>query len=150
MEISSNICKVGEFTDAIYYDAICSCMADSHNQTLIVEHDKEHDSVNLSVYSKVLTPAWTTFETRDGLSEAMKEGNYQKTAYYRAKLALENIFIKLKFTFTLWSKGYIEVENQFVFRNEKAIEDYVFALTVAKEKMLLQKIKENINESADN
>ena len=40
----------------------------------------------------------------------------------------------------IWLKGYVEVENQFMFRNEQAIDDYVNAILSAK-----TKIKENQN-----
>lgn len=135
MEISTNICKTAEFKDAIYFDAACSCHCADHIQTLIVEVDEELHDVKLQIYSKVLTPMMTSTDSRVELWEAMKEADYFKIAFYKAKLLAEHFMSRVKFTFNIWAKGRIEVENEFIFRNEKAIDDYIFALTSAKEQL---------------
>lgn len=140
MNVSTNICKTGEFKDAIFYEAICSCQATNHNQTLIVEYDPEVRDVNLQIYSRVLTPQWTSWDSRYEYQEALGNGDFYGMAYYKFKLIVEHIFAKLKFTMNIWLKGYVEVENQFMFRNEQAIDDYVNAILSAK-----TKIKENQN-----
>lgn len=140
MTISTNICKTGEFTDAIFYEALCACQADNHTQQLIVEFDPEVDDVNVQIYSKVLTPMWTSWDTRYELQEAMANLDFYAMAYYKAKLIIEHIAAKLRFTANIWLKGYIEVENQFMFRNEAAINDYILAISTAKDKL-----KENQN-----
>lgn len=140
--ISNNICKVAEFKDSIFYEAICSCQADNHNQTLIVEADEEaHGQVSLAIYSKVITSQFTSWDSRYEYSEAMQNGDYFKMAYYKAKLLIEHIAARIRFTRDIWFKGYVQVENQFIFRNSDSINDYVEAILQAK-----TKIKENKNE----
>ena len=141
---TNNICKVAEFKDAVFYEAICSCMADNHNQSLIVEADEDvGDQVNLQIYSKVITSQFTTWDSRYEYSEAMQNGDYFKIGYYKAKLLIEHIAARIRFTRDIWFKGYIQVENQFIFRNDAAIDDYVQAIQTAK-----TKIQESINERA--
>jgi hypothetical protein len=135
MEISTNICKIAEFKDAIYFDASCSCQSNDHIQTLIVGVDEELRDITLQIYSKVLTPMMTSSDSRFELWEAMQEADYFKIAFYKAKLIAEHFLSRVKFTFNIWTKGRIEVENEFIFRNEKAIDDYIFALTSAKEQL---------------
>ena len=139
--ISDNICRTAEFDDAIYYEAICSCQADHHSQTLIVEFDPEIDDVNLQVYSKIITQQFTSWNSRWEYQEALSNGDYFKIGYYKAKLLLEHIAARIRFTYNIWVKGYIEAENQFIFRNEKSIDAYIEAISSAK-----TKIKENRNE----
>ena len=140
--ISNNICKTGEFNDAIFYEAICSCQADNHTQTLIVEVDEDlPEQVNLQIYSKVITSQFTSWDSRYEFHEAMRDGDYFKIGYYKAKLFIEHIAARLRFTRDIWFKGYIQVENQFIFRNEAAINDYIEAINQAK-----TKIKENRND----
>lgn len=140
--ISNNICKVAEFKDSIFYEAICSCQADNHTQTLIVEADEGiAGQVNLAIYSKVITSQFTSWDSRYEYSEAMQNGDYFKMAYYKAKLLIEHIAARIRFTRDIWFKGYVQVENQFIFRNSDSINDYVEAILQAK-----TKIKENKNE----
>lgn len=136
--ISDNICRTAEFNDSIFYEAICSCHADNHNQTLIVEFDPEVNDVNLSIYSKVITQQFTSWNSRCEYNEAMSNGDYFKIGYYKAKLLIEHIAARIRFTYNIWVKGYIEAENHFIFRNEKSIDAYLEAINSAK-----IKIKEN-------
>ena len=143
--ISDNICRVAEFNDAIYYEAICSCQAANHNQTLIVEFNPELNDLNLQVYSKIITQQFTSWDSRWEYQEALSNGDYFKIGYYKAKLLLEHIIARIRFTYDIWVKGYIDAENQFIFRNEKSIDAYIEAINSAK-----TKIKENQNERRKN
>ena len=138
--ISDNICRTAEFDDAIYYEAVCSCQADHHKQTLIVEFNPELNNVNLQVYSKIITQQFTSWNSRWEYQEALSNGDYLKIGYYKAKLLLEHIAARIRFTYDIWVKGYIEAENQFIFRNENSVDAYIEAISSAK-----LKIKENKN-----
>lgn len=132
---SNNICKIGEFSDMVFYDAICACHSDNHKQTLILEVDTETNDVSLKISSKILTNQFTDWFTRESYHEALKNANYYKIAFFKAKLIYETIKIKTKFTFNLWFNGYVEAENDFMFRNEKAIDDYVDAIIESANKL---------------
>lgn len=138
--ITNNICKVAEFKDSVFYKAICSCGGDHHDQTLIIEANNEYNQVSLQIYSKVITSQFTSSDSQYEYYEAMKEGDYVKMAFYKAKLLAEHIIARIRFTRDIWFRGFVEVENEFTFRNNAAIDDYVKAIQIAK-----NKIKENQN-----
>lgn len=119
----------------IMYEAVCSCLADDHSQTLIVEVDEDGHDINVQIYSKIITEQFTSWNSRYEYQEAMSEGNYFKLGYYKAKLLIEHISARIRFTWDIWVNGYVRAENQFIFRNEAAIDDYVEAITIAKNKM---------------
>lgn len=142
MEISTNICKVAEFDDAVFYDAVCSCGSDHHSQTLEVEVDQTladgnpcHAEISLKIYGKLTTAEFVDFSARYDFSEAAQNGDYFMMAVHRLRIILSTIKAKLKFTKNVWFDGYVQAENVFTFRNEKALDDYVAALTQAKEKL---------------
>lgn len=140
--ISTNICKIAEFKDSVYYDAICSCGSDHHRQTLTVEVDSfiadgemHHPEVTLQLDSKITTSEFVSFDARYDFEEAAKAGNYLGMAFHRVRILISNFAIKLRFTKDLWLNGYISAGNVFTFKNEAAIDDYIAAITQAKEKL---------------
>lgn len=149
-QISTNICKIAEFEDSIYYDAICSCGSDQHRQTLTVEVDSfivdgeiHNPEVSLQLDSKIATNEFVSFDARYDFEEAAKVGNYFGMAFHRVRILISSFAIKLKFTKDLWLNGYITAGNVFTFKNEAAIDDYIAAIIQAKEKLK----KENQSES---
>ena len=143
--ISDNICRTAEFDDSIFYEAICSCQADHHKQAIIVEFEPELNDISLSIYSKIITEQFTTWDSRWEYQEALSNGDYFKIGYYKAKLLIEHIAARIRFTYNIWTKGYVKAENHFIFRNEKSIDAYLEAISSAK-----TKIKENQNERRNN
>ena len=141
-EISSNICKVAEFEDSVFYDAVCSCGADHHIQTLEVEVDQtliddkaSYAEVALKIYGKLTTDEFVSWSARYDYSEAAQDGNYRMMGVHRLRIILSKIAAKLKFTKNVWIDGYVQAGSVFSFRNEKALDDYIAALTQAKEKL---------------
>ena len=51
--ISTNICKTGDFHDAIFYYSVCECTNDLHGRQLVVELD-EDGTVSCTIYSNAL------------------------------------------------------------------------------------------------
>ena len=142
MEISTNICKTGEFNDAVFYDAICSCGADHHTQTLEVELDQTlvdgkpcHTDVSLRIYGKLTTDEFVSFSARYDFEQAAQNGDYFMMAVHRARIILSKIGAKLKFTKNVWFDGYVQAGSVFSFRNEKQIDDYIAAIEQAKAKL---------------
>ncbi len=141
-DISTNICKTAEFDDAVFYDAICSCGADHHTQTLEVELDQTlvdgkpcHTELNLRIHGKLTTDEFVSFSARYDFEQAAQNGDYLMMGVHRARIILSKIWAKLKFTKQVWLDGYVQAGSVFAFRNEKAIDDYVTAIIQAKEKL---------------
>ena len=141
-EISTNICKVAEFEDAVFYDAICSCGSDHHTQTLEIEVDNTladgkvcHTDLNLRIHSKLTTDGFVDFSARYDFEQAAQSANYWLMCVHRIRIILSKVKAKLKFTKNVWIDGYVQAGSIFSFRNEKALDDYIAALTQAKEKL---------------
>lgn len=142
-EISNNICKVGEFKDAIFYEAICQCGNPDHNQELVVEIENftnddgtvKHREVNLLIYSEINTYSYTDFSAKSDYRDALEDGNYFAIGFHKLRVLLSNLAVKLRFTRDLWLNGYIKGSNFFTFRNEAALDDYVKAVISAKEQL---------------
>ena len=141
-EISQNICKTGEFVDALFFEAICSCGSDNHQQCLCVEYDEEVQEVSLIIYSKIVTPEFINWNVRYECQKAFEEGNYWKSLVMKCAYILNHIWVKLKFTKSVWLNGYVESQGTFSFKNNKAIDDYLLAISAAKEKILAFKEKQ--------
>jgi hypothetical protein len=120
MEISDNICKIWEHKDMIHYKSICACTADEHTQTICLEYDKSFNGIILYLYQ--------TFRIKE-----YWKGPWYKNWIRRVKYSLQIIF-----------KGTIELESDFLFRNEEHIQDYINALSEG-----IEKIKSNIGKTEE-
>jgi len=140
-EVADNICKIGEFDDAVYFAAICSCSSQDHSQQLSVEFDSDVNDVTLHVYSRITTCSLVNWEIQNNYCEALQEGNYWKAALTKALAILDGIWVRIKMTKKIWVDGYVSAENEFIFRDESAIDSYIGAISRAKKK--IQSINRN-------
>jgi hypothetical protein len=101
-KITTNICKVGEYDDSVFFKAICSCI--SHDTTLFLEFDKEIGDIQLTTYSEITLSKWYSW-------------SWWQVPFKRLKIALRVLFGDM-----------IEMEGDFIFAGEQAVKDYISAL----------------------
>lgn len=109
---ATNICEVQQFDDYIFYKAHCSCMADEHTQTLILENDSD-GIILLSIHGTIYThhnDSWCD-KPMEKLDQWWKS---QK--------------LKWKQVFKLITTAQIEGENEFMFYGKDQIQSYIDAL----------------------
>lgn len=117
MTISKSTMKLAEWNNAIMYRVACDCTDQDHDITLDLEFDPEVKMIFLNMYKKL---QWSSVQGWNG--------NFFKEIYCRIKTA-----IKMLFT------GYIEVESDFILREEQ-IDSFIEALEEGKRK--LERVKE--------
>lgn len=126
-DITSNrICIMGEFDSAIFLHAHCSCGHENHQQTLELEVDEELDLINLLIYSKIVTH--------------YKCGPHSDASWQeRAEYFYKDLRDRIRWACSALFKGYVEAENVFTFEGDKQIEDYLDAISRAKNQLWLNK-----------
>jgi hypothetical protein len=132
-EISENICKVAQFDDMIAYESLCSCGSDSHMQTLSIEYDKEFGCPTLTLNTRVFSTNLVDWYTKDAYNEALESGNYYAIVKSKALYFLQAVKARVKMTYQIWVKGYVEAQGEFIFRGDGAMKDYVKAIEQARE-----------------
>ena len=100
----SNIMKVKEFDEAIFYKTSCDCLGGDHVHTLILEYDNKHKNISLSLCGNI--------------------GCYEKNYDSWFIKIWERIKLCKKLLFT----GNFELEDVFDFNGEDHIKDYIKAL----------------------
>lgn len=110
--ISNKVMKVHEFNDAIFYRVACECGDEDCDLTLELEKDKDFDFIFLNMFKKL---RWSSYWGRDKW--------YQK------------LWKRITGSMTLLFKGWVEVEEAFVFKDQEHIESFISALREGQEKM---------------
>lgn len=125
-EIGTMLARVeGEYIeDNKVYRTTCQCMGDDP-LTFYVDVDEEHPEVYLSVDMKVST----LFDVWDRP---------------RWSYPFRRILRRIKYAWTLLTKGYVEMEGAFIFRGEEHIDGFTDAVQSAKNHM-----KDRIKEIKD-
>ena len=105
-KISHNVCKVMEFKDAHYFQAMCSCCSEEHIQdfsisveTTSFEKNPLNSEITLELNTKVFSEEFVDSELRNNLADAMENGNYYAIAYAKIKLIFANFKSNLKTDF---------------------------------------------------
>ena len=106
---SNNICKTSSFKNSQTFNAQCDCGTEHHQHVLTVEYDPEFDSTSLTLYFKTWTANLNSY--RPGF------GNWLNYKYQDYKM-------RLKYLFT----GYVELNYEFLFNGDAAVQDYINAL----------------------
>ena len=110
-DIASRIMKTGEFEDAVFYRAGCSCGDKSCDMVLALEKgdwidDRKLEGITLGVFKDV---HWgDEWETEDP---------FLKRIWRRVTCALRMLVC-----------GYVEMNGWFIFEDEEQIRDYIKAL----------------------
>lgn len=108
-KISTNVMKLKDYPDSVFYRVTCDCMEPEHEMTL--ELDIDDFCFSLHIYAK--------------LENALYWGqlNWFKRQWKRIKVSLKYLF-----------KGYMDCEQEFLFLGEDHIQSFIDALEEGKEK----------------
>jgi hypothetical protein len=123
-DITANrICVMDEFEDAIFLHACCSCGHEDHQQTLEVE--VSDGDINLTIYSKIVT-------------SYIHEPSYDCTRTEKLEYHWKDWSRRIKWILSIVFKGYVEAENVFSFHGSEQIDDYLDAISRAKNQLWLE------------
>ena len=109
------IMKTHDYGDSKFYHVVCGCGQPDHSLTVEVEADE--CGVNVNTYVTVKTDYW---------SESIKK-RYDIDSPYLQELdwAVKDIWngfvTRLKLTWTVWTKGYIQCETTVLMSEQQAL-----------------------------
>ncbi len=112
---AEGIMKTSDFGDSKFYKVVCGCGQDDHSIDFDVE--AAETGINVNTYVTVKTDYW---------SESIKK-RYDIDNPYLQELdwALKDIWngfvIRLKLTWTVWTKGYVKTESTIAMTEQQAL-----------------------------
>ncbi len=112
---AEGIMKTSDFGDSKFYKVVCGCGQDDHSIDFEVE--AAETGINVNTYVIVKTDYW---------SESIKK-RYDIDNPYLQELdwALKDIWngfvIRLKLTWTVWTKGYVKTESTIAMTEQQAL-----------------------------
>ena len=112
---AEGIMKTSDFGDSKFYKVVCGCGQDDHSIDFEVE--AAETGINVNTYVTVKTDYW---------SESIKK-RYDIDNPYLQELdwALKDIWngfvIRLKLTWTVWTKGYVKTESTIAMTEQQAL-----------------------------
>jgi len=112
---AEGIMKTSDFGDSKFYKVVCGCGQDDHSIDFEVE--AAETGINVNTYVTVKTDYW---------SESIKK-RYDINNPYLQELdwALKDIWngfvIRLKLTWTVWTKGYVKTESTIAMTEQQAL-----------------------------
>lgn len=130
-KISNKICKTGEFKTSTFYKADCTCSYEEHEQTLDVCLDEKCEMIDINIYSKSYP--------KDFIYQNYSEMGILSTISYHLRVIKQ----KIRWIFSIIFKGYIEVESVFSLCGDEQVNDYIFAIMSAAERIKANQIKNN-------
>lgn len=118
-EPATNIMKVGDFKDAIFYHAVCDCTNSDHKHSIMVEFDAEGDVITCTICQNL---EWADYQARDKI--------------FPIRL-WRRIVQSVKFIFT----GYVKVSGTHLFCKEEALRDYADAILGAADELKRRRLE---------
>ena len=111
-----NISKVGDFSDAIFFESVCACTSAEHGHSLMLEIDE--DCCVTCTISQTLE--WARYQQYDSKLE--------RFFLYRIG---QRIIDSLKYIFS----GHVSISASHLFENEESLRDYANALLGAADEL---------------
>jgi hypothetical protein len=109
------IMKTGDFGDAKAYKISCSCGQPDHDHDVWVEADET--GVNVNVYTTQKTNFWSeTFKPSYDINNPW----LQEFDWFWKGLA-NGLIIRIKLTWTLWTKGYVTYQSTIAMSPQQAL-----------------------------
>jgi hypothetical protein len=120
---TKGICVQGVFEDSVFLNAHCSCGHENHQQTLeIFTDDLDTHDINLTIYSKIFTPYMS----------------YNPTCWQdKVEYFYKDVKRRIEWIISIVFKGYVEAENIFTLHGQEQIDDYIDAISRAKNQIWL-------------
>ncbi len=111
--IEKNVMKTSEYEKSITFRAGCECGSNDHDATIDFEKDKEIPEMYfINFYKKI---EWS--------------------CYWGNRNWYERQWKKVKAILTIIFKGYIEMEDSFIFRGDESVDSFIKALEEGKKHM---------------
>jgi hypothetical protein len=112
---AEGILKTNDFGDSKWYKVVCGCGQSDHELNFEVEADEA--GVNVNIYATVKTDYW---------SESIKkrydiDNPWQQEFDWFWKDLWNGLVAKLKLTWTVWTKGYIQCETTITMSEQQAL-----------------------------
>jgi hypothetical protein len=112
---AEGIMQTGEYGDSKFYKVVCGCGQPDHSIDFEVEADETGVSVNTYVHAK--TDYW---------SESAKKrydinNPYLQELDWFVKDIWNGLVTRLKLTWTVWTKGYVECETTVLMSEQQAL-----------------------------
>jgi hypothetical protein len=112
-KISYRVSKIQEFEDAVFYRAECACGSLDHNIDLELSYSEDiSDMLTLNLYQKLV---WSS--------------------YWETTNIFSRLWKRIKGSLTLLFRGYIEMEQSFLFQGEDHVQSFIDALNEGLEKV---------------
>jgi hypothetical protein len=136
---AQGIMKTGEFGDSKFYKVTCNCGQPDHDIDFCVE--AEDTGVNVTTYVTAKTDYWSqTFERRYDI-----ENPWLQEFDWFWKDLVNGLVRRIKWTWHIWTKGYIKTETTIAMTEQQAI-NYAHALTSAVEDVKIFKNEHRIKD----
>lgn len=109
------ILRTNDFGNSKWYQVVCGCGQPDH--TLTVEVESDEMGVNVNTYVTVKTDYW---------SEAVKkrydiDNEWQQEFDWFWKDLWNGLVTRLKLTWTVWTKGYVQAESTIAMSEQQAL-----------------------------
>ena len=112
---AEGILKVNDFGNSKWYQVVCGCGQPDHSLT--VEVEAEETGVNVNTYVTVKTDYWSdTFKTRHDI-----ENVWLQEFDSAWKNIANGLITRLKLTWSIWTKGYIQCESTIAMSEQQAL-----------------------------
>jgi hypothetical protein len=114
-EPAEGIMKTSDFGDSKFYKVVCGCGQDDHSIDFEVE--AAETGVNVNTFVTVKTDYW---------SESIKkrydiDNPYLQELDWALKDIWNGLIIRLKLTWTVWTKGYVKTESIIAMTEQQAL-----------------------------
>ena len=112
---AEGILKTNDYGDSKWYHVVCGCGQSDHALTVEVESDDM--GVNVNTYATVKTDYWS-----DSVGKRYDIDNpwLQEWDWFWKDL-VNGIVIRLKLTWTVWTKGYVQAETTISMSEQQAL-----------------------------
>ncbi len=112
---AEGILKTHDFGNSKWYSVVCGCGQPDHSLT--VEVEAEDTGINVNTYATVKTDYW---------SESIKkrydiDNPYLQELDWALKDIWNGLVTRLKLTWTVWTKGYVQAETTIVMTEQQAL-----------------------------
>jgi len=112
---AEGIMKTSDFGDSKFYKVVCGCGQSDHDIDFEVE--AAETGINVNTYVKSKTDHWTeTFEKRYDIDD-----EWVQEVEWFWKDFWNGLFTRIRLTWTLWTKGYIETQSTIAMSEQQAL-----------------------------
>ncbi len=116
---AQGILKISDYGDSIFYYVPCSCGNPDDSITFEVEADKTIGEVMVNTYTTQKTLWWK--KPFDENSAFNIDNAVLSSIIYNTKSFLNSLTHRLKVTYTIWTKGYVEYSHTTIMNKQQAL-----------------------------